>query len=180
MNKKYYISNNFEFIQGFGNLVPSIESATHMSHADAQQFVSNHPDHKAIKLSKRKKSAYIVSTKQVFLGDDDKVVDSIDKAKVFSSPADAYAYMDSKIFTFTNLLEDPKVINENYQHVKRGCSIPQYKKLTKDSTGRITFTPKTKDVVAKNSSYTCAICGKPIYSHQDDFTIDHIVLQRIT
>ena len=176
MNTKYYISNNFEFIRGLGNLVPSIASATHMSHSEAHRFMFNHPDHTLVRVNKKKRNnSYVVSTKQIFLGENNEAVYSMNNAKVFSSPTEAYNYLDNTTSDINNLLGNPRVIDEKYRNVKRGCDTPQYKKLTKDNTGRISFTPLTKDVVAKKSLNTCAICGKPIYSYQDDFSVDHIV-----
>ena len=174
MNKKFYISNDFKFIQGLGNLV-NVSSATHMKRSDAQQYISIHPDHKIIKLNKKKNNAsYVVSTNQVFLGEDNKPVSSIGQAKAFNSPTDAYDYLDKKMFIITNIIGKPMVVDEEYRKIKRESTIPQINKLTKDNTGRISFRQNTKDIVAKNSSNICAICGKPIFSYQEDFSVDHI------
>ena len=175
MNKKFYISNDFKFIQGLGNLV-NVSSATHMKRSDAQQYISIHPDHKIIKLGKKKNSAsYVVSTNQVFLGEDNKPVSSISQAKAFNSPTDAYDYLDKKMLIITNIIGKPMVVDEEYRKIKRESTIPQINKLTKDNTGRISFRQNTKDIVAKNSSNICAICGKPIFSYREDFSVDHII-----
>lgn len=169
---KFYISNDIYFIRGVGILADNLSGATHYKNIDAQNYIANHPDHKAVFMKKSKRGKdYVISTNQLFLGEGNKVVNSMNKAKAFKSPTDAYAYLD-KTPEAESLLGTPRVIRNDYTKIKREAIIPQVEKLTPDNTGRISFTNNTKQIIMKKSNGICAICGKPIY--QEDLTIDHI------
>lgn len=171
---KYYIANNFHFIQGFGNTVKSPASATHFSYQDAKRYVGTHPDHIMIPIKKsKKKTAYFVSTPQLFLSGDNKVVSCINDAMSFTTIKGAFDKLDS-LGAINKSFTEPCVIDDKYNRVPRSAITPQIKKLTPDNTGRIMFTPSTKRIIYENNSHICGICGKLIPTI-DEMNIDHII-----
>ena len=167
---KYFISNKIDFIQGFGNLVPSPASATHMRQKDAQSYVSMHSDHVIMKHGRAKKRNWIISTKQQFIGSNSEIVNSMKDARYFYSPEAAFKYMDT-----VNIvgIDELCIIDENFKRIKRpGQKLIKPVVQTDDVVKRERLSSTTKIKVANKSRY-CFICGKVI--EPDDFSVDHIV-----
>jgi len=177
---KYYISGKIQFVQGYGNLVESPDSATRMKHSEAQSYINIHPDHcmMAVKSGAKKVRTYIISTPQKFLGDNGEIVTSIDKAKAFDTSSEAFEYLE-KTPKISQLLKDSIVISEKFKKVRRKPTIDQIPPVSPmqnncgQSSERVKFSKSTRQLVLKNYSHICPICGKPI--KDEDYTIDHIV-----
>ena len=172
---RYYISNNIRFIQGYGNLMESPSSATRFTRSDAMQYLRLHPDHVLMPYGNAKKrSAFIISTKQQYIGNNKDIVNSISDARSFSSPSDAYAFID-KNNKFVSALDEVCVIDENYKRIKRPDA-PQQKASSvnkpRASARRSCLKQRTKKAVIKRGS-VCPICGLPI--NDGDATVDHII-----
>lgn len=171
---KYYISNDIHFIRGYGNLVETPSSATHMRSSDAANYISIHPDHEVMKLSRssKKKKDYVVSTRKQFIGVNNTIVNNLSDARSFNSIESAFSYIDNIVNT-NNLLNKAFVIDENYKRMLR----PEEYRLRQQNLAnrpgrRINFDNELRNSVQKKSQ-CCAICGKPI--SDDEFSIDHII-----
>ena len=171
---KYYISNNIHFIQGYGNLVETPSSATHMKETDAREYVSYHPDHVVMKYgNNKKKRNYVVSTKQRFIGQNGSIVNSMGSARYFNSPEAAFEYLDN-ILAIKDSITEPFVIDDRFKKMKRPTQTPQIQKaVAEGSADRVRFTPDTYKIVVKNYNGICPLCGKPL--SEKEATIDHIV-----
>ena len=172
---KYYISNDIQFIRGFGDLVDNQSSAKHVSRADAYRFISNHPDHVAIPAKGGKKHPFIITTAQKFIGANGNVAYEMSAAKSFNTASEAYEYLDT-LPAKVSELGKPFVIDEKFNKVKRPPK-PEPPKIVEktelpDRGKRVQFSPETRKLIYGKTNI-CAICGKPITA--EDFTIDHIV-----
>ena len=171
---KYYISNNIHFIQGYGNLMETPNTATRYKHSDASQYLSIHPDHMMMRYGNAKKNrSYVISTNQKFLGKE-AVVNEMGKAKCFEDPKDAFEYIDQNP-GIQSMLGEIFVIDEKYKKVKRQSVFQPEQTVVdspKETAKRTTFSPAIRHAVFTKSN-VCAICGEPL--DETNFTIDHII-----
>ena len=165
---RYYISNHFGFIRGFGEVMTSPSSATHMKLKDAQDFITMHPDHVIIKHGSSKKKGYVVSTQQQFIGQNSSIVYSMKDARYFNSPETAFKYIDTVNIT---AIDKPVVIDDSYKVIKRPNLVATT--VAPTDTAKRTQLSKTVKIKVAGKSRRCFICGSII--EDDDFTIDHIV-----
>lgn len=176
---KYYIANNIQFLRGIGQFAPTPSGATHMKLVDAQKAVNRSPDsymwYKTRNTSKG--NDYVVTTRMKFLSNDDTTVNDIKKARVFSTPEEAYSHMESVLDYIDRDLRI--VIDDKFRHAKQMGKPTIVKKPTSDtfsgmdSSERVLIPKAIKEEVYRRSGGTCEICGKPISRFQ--YSIDHII-----
>ena len=175
---KYYISNNIMFIQGLGNTMVTPSSASQFKRNEAVKYLNLHPDHVLIPCGKGKRNnTYIISTTQKYLGANNNVVFSMRDAKVFSSPKEAFDFIDNN----QKLLEgfgETFVIDEKFKRSKRNIKVitepqPVAETEPQNSSKRIRIPRSQKQALFKNSDMICPICGLPI--NESDVTVDHIL-----
>ena len=170
MATKYYISNNIRFIQGYGNLMETPCSATHMKQTAANEYVSIHPDHVVMKYGnakKKKNNNYVVSTKQMYLGNDGNIVTDRRAARSFNTIVEAFATLDL-INDIKDKFGEVFVIDAEFKKKNRPTPVPE--NPAKEVVKRIQFSPSVRHKVYEKSN-VCCICGKPI--DEIGFSIDH-------
>ncbi len=176
---KYYISNDIRFVQGFGNLMDSMSSATHMKHHDAQRYISNHPGYVMIRTGNKHK--YIISTPQKFIAQNGEISQTMSDAICFNSAKDAFKYIDDHP-DLSKTIENIFVINDSYKKCRRNQLIKQevqsknielQHKLNVNNSDRIVFSKQTKRLVLDKYNGVCPLCGEAI--QDNDVSIDHII-----
>lgn len=176
---KYYIANNIQFLRGIGQYAPTPSGATHMKLVDAQKAVNRSPDSYMWYRTRTssKGNDYVVTTRMKFLSNDDTTVNDIKKARVFSTPEEAYSHMESVLDYIDRDLR--VVIDDKFRHAKQMGKTTTVKKPTSDtfsgmdSSERVLIPKAIKEEVYRRSGGTCEICGKPISRFQ--YSIDHII-----
>lgn len=176
---KYYIANNIQFLRGIGQYAPTPSGATHMKLVDAQKAVNRSPDSYMWYRTRTssKGNDYVVTTRMKFLSNDDTTVNDIKKARVFSTPEEAYSHMESVLDYIDRDLR--VVIDDKFRHAKQMGKTTTVKKPTSDtfsgmdSSERVLIPKAIKEEVYRKSGGTCEICGKPISRFQ--YSIDHII-----
>lgn len=177
---KYYIANNIQFLRGIGQFAPTPSAATHMKMADAQRAVNRSPDSYMWYRTRTtaKGNDYVVTTRMKFLSNDDTTVNDIKKARVFSTPEEAYSHMESVLDYIDRDLR--VVIDDKFRHAKQMGKVttiknpvPSDKFSGMDSSERVLIPKAIKEQVYRNSGEVCAICGKPL--SRFSYSIDHII-----
>lgn len=178
---KYYIANNIQFLRGIGQFAPTPSGATHMKMADAQRAVNRSQDSYMWYKTRNtaKGNDYVVTTRMKFLSNDDTTVNDIKKARVFSTPEEAYSHMESVLDYIDRDLR--VVIDDKFRHAKQMGKVTTVKNPVPnsdkfsgmDSSERVLIPKAIKEEVYRRSNNTCAICGKPL--SRFSYSIDHII-----
>lgn len=178
---KYYIANNIQFLRGIGQFAPTPSGATHMKMADAQRAVNRSPDSYMWYRTRTssKGNDYVVTTRMKFLSNDDTTVNDIKKARVFSTPEEAYSHMESVLDYIDRDLR--VVIDDKFRHAKQMGKVTAVKNPVSssdkfsgmDSSERVLIPKAIKEEVYRRSNNTCEICGKPL--SRFSYSIDHII-----
>lgn len=177
---KYYICNNIRFLTGMSLGATNPSCGTHMKKTNALAFIEQHPEYSYYKTRNSSKgNDYVVSTAMRFIGHDGNVVSTIQQAQSFSSPDDAFSYLDAHLSTIDRDINT--VIDEKFVRQRR----PSKQKLAElepaevfsianmDNSDRINIPRDVKISIYKKSGGICPICGGKL--SQYNYTIDHIV-----
>lgn len=175
----FYLCNEFGFLinMGMSNVTPS--SGTHMKIADVNKILKNHPNYSYLRVRHTPRgNDYVVSTKMKFVGNDNNIVNTIDRAKVFPTPEEAYKYLDLNAGTIDS--DIIRVIDEKYHYKKRTTpkieievdpsEMISFNKM--ETSERVKIPQYVKEDVYKKSGGVCAICGKTLSKYS--YTVDHI------
>ena len=175
---KYYVCNEIQFLDGLGKGNTSPSSATHYKMSKAANFIRLHPDCSYVKVrSSSKGNDYVICTKIKLVGANDKIVDTFQRARQFSSVDEAYEYIDAN-----RSLLDPDVttvIDDKFNRKRRPSKqvfvqpIEKFEFDNMDTSERIVIPQNIRSHVYDLSDGTCAICGNALSKY--NYTIDHII-----
>ena len=116
---------------------------------------------------KKKNNNYVVSTKQMYLGNDGNIVTDRRAARSFNTIDEAFATLDL-INDIKDKFGEVFVIDDEFKKKNRPTPVPE--NPAKEVVKRIQFSPSVRHKVYEKSN-VCCICGKPI--DEIGFSIDH-------
>lgn len=175
---RYYISNDIRFLTGVREATTSPSSGTHMKRSKAEEFVKKDQRYRYYKeRSSNKGNDYVICTPMKFLGIDGKPTNTMKGARIFSSPEDAFEYMDTvreSLDPDLCIVMDEKFSRKNRPSVTKEPVEPLsvFRYANMDSTERINIPISVKEEIYKRSNGMCYLCGKPLSKYT--YTIDHI------
>lgn len=176
--EKYYLCNDIRFLSGMGEKVISPSSGTHLKQANALGFLKTHPGYEIYKArTTSKRNDYVISTPMKFVGNGPgNIVDTIQRAKVFSSPDAAFEYLEkcrSEIPQDICYVIDEKFTRKKCVIKEKIVDPMELYDATHATSERIVIPQWVRGKAYQKSNGICEICGRPLYEHM--YTIDHIL-----